>query len=562
MLTDVQTRRSRSPWIALVAILVVLSSSCSLFETPLNLPDDVRARVESTTAALDSTEDVIEERQNRFNDLLDSEDFAFAADYTPEELHEDRFDQAEAELEEAKQYFDENAKPLMEDFEDSEEGREDLFDELDTTTNMAASASGASSAAVDWLDSLAHVHDNPERASNEAQAAALAVTEAYEALEEDVNRTKGEFPDQVEEIETRLGSFTSTKNDAVAAAEDINTLAANPEPDIPQMTELYVTATAAAEKFPEEADSLRSAIADLDVSETRTLVDVRVDSVVLIDRTTWNESDYGEDDFEYPDFPVSQEAAAHFAQFAVGQKLAHAEKNDGNDIELEPGVDPTFWTELGLSESTENWPGSDDHAEYYFGGLEDTYCDQLLVIRNGEPSTEGRPDTEGNYCSAYDTEANLAEGRYWVEADYYRGEYIGMDLYAKGYGQFADEATDGAMPPGIVYVDNPDTGEWREDSNGNSYWHYYGQYRFYSDLIGGSTPYHYRGEYDEWRSSYRGGSRAYNPTVNGSPRYGASSPLATTRFAGTNFNSSGLQDATVRGAGPAARGGGPGGGGK
>lgn len=140
-----------------------------------------------------------------------------------------------------------------------------------------------------------------------------------------------------------------------------------------------------------------------------------------------------------------------------------------------------------------------------------------------------------------------------------------MDVYSKGFGTFASEATTEAAPPGMVYVGDTTTGEWRTDSNGNSFWHYYGQYAFFSNLIGGSNPYHYRSEFDEWDRDYRYRGKPYYSKIKGredEPRYGGSSAFVAARFPGSTFTRSGLADATLRNAGPVARSGGPGGGGK
>jgi hypothetical protein len=238
---------------------------------------------------------------------------------------------------------------------------------------------------------------------------------------------------------------------------------------------------------------------------------------------------------------------------------------DGGDgFKLEKHTDKNHWAKLNINKQNarEKWCCDDTNSEFYVGEIEDTYCHKLRVLKNGQPDTSGRPKPADNPCDKYTTQSDLGQGMYWIEADELDAEAIGMDVYAKGAGDFAEQATEEATPPGMVYVGDSQYGEWQEDNNGNTFWHYYGQYVFFSQLIGGPSPYHYRSEWDDWGRNYRYHKRPYYGTYNGAPRYGMKSPYVSARFPGSTYMSSGLHTATVRNAGPAARGGGPGGGGK
>ncbi|MDQ6963006.1 MAG: hypothetical protein Q9M28_10875 [Mariprofundaceae bacterium] len=67
-------------------------------------------------------------------------------------------------------------------------------------------------------------------------------------------------------------------------------------------------------------------------------------------------------------------------------------------------------------------------------------------------------------------------------------------------------------PPGSYMVGNPSYGHWQSNSSGGNFWQWYGQYRFFSDILGGSRIYdnHYYGSnrhsyYNDWgRSTYGG----------------------------------------------------------
>jgi len=134
-----------------------------------------------------------------------------------------------------------------------------------------------------------------------------------------------------------------------------------------------------------------------------------------------------------------------------------------------------------------------------------------------------------------------------------------MDLYAKPFGELPEQAATNGVPPGITYVGDESTGEWREDDDGK-FWVFYGQYRLFQDLIGGPSPYYYRSDWDDW-GNHRRSKAPYFGSLNGKPRFGAKSPFASSRPFGS-FYTNNLHGTTVRSAGPSARGGGPGAGGK
>ena len=85
---------------------------------------------------------------------------------------------------------------------------------------------------------------------------------------------------------------------------------------------------------------------------------------------------------------------------------------------------------------------------------------------------------------------------------------------------------------------------------------------FYPLFIGGPHPYHYRSEYNGWRGNR---SQPYYGSNPAAYRYGPSVPPAVlqSRFPGSHYVQHQTYNApSVRGAGPANRGGGPGGSGK
>jgi hypothetical protein len=83
---------------------------------------------------------------------------------------------------------------------------------------------------------------------------------------------------------------------------------------------------------------------------------------------------------------------------------------------------------------------------------------------------------------------------------------LGMTVLSKKNGVLDKKAT----PAGYnSYVGNSKYGAWERQSNGTSFWAYYGQYRFMSSLFYGSSQRYYRNDYDYYRTNHYGRSNYY-----------------------------------------------------
>lgn len=93
--------------------------------------------------------------------------------------------------------------------------------------------------------------------------------------------------------------------------------------------------------------------------------------------------------------------------------------------------------------------------------------------------------------------------------------FLGMTIFVKQDGK----ETGAVGPPGYEYVGQRRYGSWNRDSGGNSFWVFYGQYRFMSDLLGPNPI--YRRNYNTYRT-YRSQNRPYHGPRKG---YGTSGSM-------------------------------------
>jgi hypothetical protein len=538
--------------LAFLAIAVIALPGCAG-----GPPDALNDRYKALPDRIESAEARLAEAKKDHAKLLGGNSYTFITNYTAAEQHLDGFDKAKASLDEAK-LASKKAERTVDEYEDAK------LADLEKTVNEAEQAIKDAKALEDepaqWAKEVLKTKENPAKTVSTAEAEIKSVLSGYPLLVEESENVIAQFPQQKQRIAKLIAPFTELHDKMVSALESLQAEAAKPKPNYAQMTEHAQVVVGGKGTFVEDDKAVRAKFKELPTTETHTLVDIRVDTVVFISRTSWDSwSDYGGDtDFDYPDIAVDQEAAEYFSGLAIDQQLAH-----DVDAKLLEGIDAAQWAKLDIDPSA-GMPGGDNSAEWYYGGMEDSICHQVLVLIDGEPDASGHPSPEDDDCAQYNTEAALAEGKFWVEPD--DGplfEAIGMDIFSKGAGLFRDEATTAASPPGMAYVGDPKTGEWKEDSDGNSFWVFYGKYRLFSDLIGGPRPYHYRSEYNTWNNGPRYNNKPYYAGTAGNPRYGGKSAGVNSRLPkGSSYKSTGLSSANARGAGPSARAGGPGGGGK
>ncbi|QWX85583.1 hypothetical protein H0I23_08070 [Cellulophaga sp. HaHaR_3_176] len=90
-------------------------------------------------------------------------------------------------------------------------------------------------------------------------------------------------------------------------------------------------------------------------------------------------------------------------------------------------------------------------------------------------------------------------------------EDLGMTILSKKEGVLDKQST----PAGYSnYVGNEKYGRWQTQSNGSSFWAFYGQYHFMSSLFYGSSHRYYRNDYDYYRTNHYGRSSYYGRNKN------------------------------------------------
>jgi hypothetical protein len=494
---------------------------------------------------------------------LKDKKYDFIRSYSKQDRRVTLFGDAERKLKDADKVVNNTINPLLENYDEGKQKQ--LQAAVTEATRFKDEAARLLKLPSEWADILVYARDHRKDVVAHAKTQSESLTADHTALTGKVNESKTAFPKQSSELDRRFQPFPNLQ---VGATEAFNRLQAENAKATPN----YAVLTANAElidnnrkTFTANAATLTSDVDQLSVSETRTLLDTTVETFIIVERTSWYEGeaeDPPEHDYDYAPRKVDVETASHFAAFATpGTVLA----TDEGEFRTVNGVDMAHWDKLkidSLEKMGENGqdPYKDDNwSEFSMGEFDQTICNKIYVIKNGRADSSGRPDPSKNSCHTRDNPSEVAQGTYWVESDEFRGSDVGMDIYAKSAGDFTSQATTAASPPGIAYVGDTSMGYWQ---NNDTVW-FFAAGLLYGDLFRGGS--YHRSEYDRWHSGYRYHNKPYYGKDEKKRTYGGgSSYVPLILSSNNNFydKRSGLRNATVRGAGVSARGGGPGGGGK
>jgi len=321
----------------------------------------------------------------------------------------------------------------------------------------------------------------------------------------------------------------------------------------------YKNLVSKGKQLKEVATATQKKISELYKSYSTILTDLKIDNLVQVTRSTWNEyAEYGRDNiFMYEQSKVSSEVYDYFYKLEV-DNIAGYNTNFMANNRFDPNIDSNMWNALKLDSSI---PTYDNRGVWWVSKLTQRFYHKYTILEDTKKEETGW--IEVNDLTYYNNQANL-----------------GMEILSKPYGYFEEEKITTAAPAGMSAVGNSQYGEWREQkstSTGSSsglFWFFFPRYGYYSSF--GSSYYHQ----DDYRrySDYRGRNQSY---YGSNHQYGTwgSNTYSNNRYSSSHYAQSNAADvrasrngkgaqqfkrssSTVRSSGGSSRGRGPGGGGK
>ena len=520
--------------ITLVAVMLV--AACA------GLPQELRDQAEAIPEQIAQTEQRVGAHSDSFQAIKQSSEYQdFLRRYDERESWDSHFQGARSRLAEANSVFQQAVKPLLD--RNSPDDTEELRVQLDRLSLAVRDAREEAAKPGIRIQFLSDAKSQGPQWVDGAEKNLGLTKVIFDDLATVVDQAKGDYPDKEADLTARLVPVRDLYNASQKAVDVARNQIDAADPDYAALGD---STQLVAENFATIQDQdreLRTKLTELGHSYSKTLVDMDVRNSIVVGRTSWNESaDFpAEHDYLYSPRQVDQQTYESIAGLPDNHLLAIFTSGFFSGTSLRVGMDQTGWNALGI-DPAESWPGGDDTAQFWLQDAPATYFHKYIITENGQ-----RRESEWEQVTPEFFEANL--------------ENLGMDIVTKPYGLYEDEVVNIASPPGMAYVGNSRYGQWREDNQGNRFWDWFGPYLFFSTLL--HRPYYYNDWYG-WRGGYYGQRPYYGPA--GDPnRYGTYSQNTGTRYSSSTWARKGglqKQSASVRGAGPAARGGGPSGAGK
>lgn len=517
---------------------VVFLSSCGVSEYTREVAERARTQIEQR-------KNEVERSKNDLAAFLASEESVGFRSAAQAEEWEARLAAAAAKVTEAETLYNTEVKPSIEADDSSRE-----YD-LQTFSEKAVQlVEGARADSQFWRDRLAFLQEAKAKADqvrSQSQALVAQLEAQLKQLDARAVAAKREFSEQSRQIDELLAPLkargAAAKTSLAKVEEQFKAHESGSGADYGVFGSEAQRVVNLQREVVEGANNAEAKFAELSRSYAKTLIDMKAEYVLTIRRQSWdNSQEYPSlHDFDYTS-PVD---AANFEFFdnLNGSIATNSKGWFGDDLRLLPGMNQAHWDALKI-DPVANWPEGDTDAEFWVQDGKAEYFHKYHVVENGEVSeTDWVPVDEAFFF------ANL--------------DNLGMDVEAKPYGVFEENKLTHATPPGMAYVGNERYGRW-ERQGGGMVWTWIAPYLFYRSLFG--SPWQYsRNEWSTWRSGYYG-SRPYYGSGS-TPMYGTRSSRTQTSptLSGSNFGRSGgfsRPSGSVRGAGPASRGGGFGGSGK
>lgn len=536
--------------------LLLLVSSIALAACGESVPDRLQQRAKSLKAQIGTLRGdkagSIKQAETTYKGNLKTR-YGFMLAYTSSQQHLTKFDEARTAAAKANEVYDREVAPTLEDYADKR--RNALEKSVKKVEGLIQQAKTQAAEPAVWAGQVQDTKTRPDAKQRELEAAARKLGDKHEALSGKVNTAKRKYPQQKATLDRMFGPYRTLQANIASAtsgyqAENAKRQAAN----YAVMTTYANTVFGGVKQYDATYDRTMAKVAELDQNETRTIVDGRIDPVVTITRTSWD--DYydwpTEHDFDYPERQVDLATANYFADKGPDAVLGGW---SGGKFQLDRKTDKNRWATLKI-DPRQGWKHDGDDAAEYYAEVENTYCIKYWRVVNGKPNASARPTDD--YCAKYNTAKDLADGKYWVEGEPSDLDNMFMDDFVKPVGVFAAAAMSVATPPGLAYVGQEFAGHWEDDGSGGSIWIFTGYYAGYHRYVGGPHSRYTRAEYDYWRKHP---GQAYYGWYGNKPRFGAKGfppPAAH----GTMFRNQGLENQSVRAAAINGRSGGLDGGGK
>jgi len=489
--------------------------------------------------------------------------WSFAEPYANSEQWDQHFTDSDSKVNSAESLYEKQILLMMDD--DQPEDSKAFEALLQTFRKHLINADKDAKSPLERLNFLVNTRNNAPQIFETANQYYSEILGIEAMFTESAHQAIKDYSNKESDITGRISKLTEKAEEATGILSKVKTQygfhAADSKTDYAVFGDQALALKGMLDEISGYHKSTQAKLDELYRSYTKILADQRIDYYVTIGRATWCEGEYCGDGTTqtYPPAKVDSKVI----EFFDGQSQI-AKISGWRSRSFSLNIPQDYWNALKINPKW-NFPRGDDYAEYWVESTSSKAFHKYIEIVNNKAS-------EGTW-------EVVSEDNFWKQND-----NLGMAILTKPYGYYEEDILKEAQPAGMAMIASPvmnngvatgsnQYGEWRRNSSGTSFWHYYGMYSLMSNLMGPS-----RYSYNDWngynrRDRERGyygssgqwgtwGSQTYTNDRYRNGDFAKRNPGAVQSARSGNLNRKYLGAGSIRTAGSTTRGRGPSGGGK
>lgn len=501
------------------SILLILS--ISILSGCEGLPDNLVEEVERMEGKQERLERFIAQRKNELSELSKHNDSEFLMHYSQSEDWAQYFSIASAQLDKARNLYNNEITPFYD--KDDPKDSTSVF-KLNKMHSEYMKNSNISTRYVnERIAFLIESRDNASLIQEKAKQHLFEISRLQDELLIESKKAIANFPNKSVDLESRQ----SLINDLAKIVEESNSQLNNEYNKRSNSSNEFVDYAIIGEQgqliekklteATKQQKETKNKISQLEKSYVKVLADQRIEYFLTITRASWCEGEYCGNGSETSYSPIKVDSTV-FEYFDSSQvaTLATIRRGWGSET-LKINVKKDMWKALSLNERY-RWDRNHTDADYWIQKLYTKTFHKYVEIEDDQSKETGwQSVSETYFLKQYDN--------------------LGMAILTKPFGFYDEDAITDAQPVGMATIAEPvlkdgvasgsnQYGEWRQ-SNGLSFWHYYGMYHMYRGLVGPS-----RYGYNDWNG--------YNSRHRGASYYGRNNRWGT--FGSSTYSNSRYQN--------------------
>ncbi len=466
----------------LTSLLVILMiSGCN------GLPDNLVREVELMAYAQKQHQGFIKREEKALQDLDSHQQSVFLQPYASKENWAQFFIKATEQLNLAEQLYRSKIRPVFD--EDDQKSAAALRILIKQFKQQLADSKKSASHTSERIAFLIKTRDSAPAVYQQATQALLKLKTIQEQFNNKAHQAIADYKNKSDDINQRITGLKTIVDAGELAGDLLNQQYSQADSrDYAIFGDAAENITGILKNAKSYFFKNSSKLDELYKSYVKVLADQQVEYYIVIRRASWCNGEYCNEGStrSYSAVKVDGKVFEYFDQLNVNT-IATLRQSWGSQT-FKSAIKDDMWRALGISRSS-NWQRGHTEADYWVDKMYVKAYHKYVEVNNNEMSETGW--------------VNVDEALYWKQY-----ENLGMAILTKPYGFYEEDSLTDAQPVGMATIAEPvmkdgvatgsnQYGEWRQ-SNGHSFWFYYGMYRIFGDLTGPS-----RYGYNDW-NGYRG----------------------------------------------------------